>query len=156
FVHVGGDFTRKGDPVAPGVPAVLPPLKPRNPGKPDRLDLAAWLVNPAHPLTARVAVNRVWQVSFGRGPVGTENGLSTQGTAPSHPELLDWLATEFPARGWSVKALHRLIVTSRVYRQSSHARPGLDRVDPGNRLLARQSRLRLDAEVIRDAALAVS
>jgi mono/diheme cytochrome c family protein len=156
FVHVGGDFTRKGDPVAPGVPAVLPPLKPRNPGKPDRLDLAAWLVDPAHPLTARVAVNRVWQVYFGRGLVETENDFGTQGTAPSHPELLDWLATEFPARGWSVKALHRLIVTSRVYRQSSHARPALDRVDPGNRLLAQQSRLRLDAEVIRDAALAVS
>jgi len=153
FVHVGGDFTRKGDRVGPGVPSVLPPIRPRNPERPDRLDLARWLADPAHPLTARVTVNRIWQAYFGRGLVETENDFGTQGTPPSHPELLDWLATELPRRGWSLKALHRLIVTSRVYRQSSHARPDLDRADPGNRLLARQTRLRLDAEVIRDAAL---
>jgi len=156
FVHLGGDFTRKGEPVSPGVPSVLPPIKPRNPGKLDRLDLANWLVDPGHPLTARVAVNRLWQVYFGRGLVETENDFGTQGTPSSHPELLDWLATEFPARGWSLKAMHRLIVTSRTYRQSSHARPDLEGVDAANRLLARQSRLRLDAEAIRDSALAVS
>ncbi len=93
---------------------------------------------------------------FGRGLVETENDFGTQGSPPSHPELLDWLATEFIARGWSLKAMQRLVVTSQTYRQSSRARPEVDRIDPGNRLLARQSRLRLDAEVIRDAALAVS
>lgn len=156
FVFVGGDFTRQGEPVSPGIPSILPPIAPRNPGRADRLDFARWLVAPGHPLTARVALNRVWQVYFGRGIVETENDFGTQGTPPSHLDLLDWLATEFPARGWSLKAMHRLIVTSRTYRQSSHARGDLERVDPGNRLLARQSRLRLDAEVIRDESLAVS
>jgi mono/diheme cytochrome c family protein len=156
FIHLGGDFTRKGERVSPGVPAVLPPLEPRVVGRPDRLDLARWLVDPRHPLTTRVTVNRIWQVYFGQGLVATENDFGSQGSPPSHPELLDWLATELPARGWSLKALHRRIVTSKAYRQSSHARPDLDRLDPGNRLLARQSRLRLDAEVIRDSALAVS
>lgn len=153
---IGGDFTRKGSRVAPGVPSVLPALRPRVEGKLDRLDLARWMADPGHPLTARVAVNRLWQVYFGRGLVETENDFGTQGSAPSHPELLDWLATELPSRGWSLKAIHRLIVTSRTYRQASKTRPELDRIDPGNRLLARQSRLRLDAEVIRDTALAVS
>jgi mono/diheme cytochrome c family protein len=156
FVHVGGDFTRKGDPVSPGTPSILPPLRPRDPKKRDRLDLAAWLAEPNHPLTGRVVVNRLWQVYFGRGLVETDSDFGTQGTSPSHPELLDWLATELPARGWSLKAMHRLIVTSHAYRQSSHARPDLDRADPGNRLLSRQSRLRLDAEVIRDVALSAS
>ncbi len=156
FVMIGGDFTRQGESVEPGVPAVLPPITPRKGTRVDRLDLARWLVDPGHPLTARATVNRVWQAYFGRGLVETENDFGTQGLPPSHPELLDWLATEFVGQGWSLKALHRLIVTSQTYRQSSHARPDLDRLDPGNRLLARQSRLRLDAEVIRDAALAVS
>ena len=156
FIHLGGDFTRHGEPVTPGVPSVLPPLSSRSGGPPDRLDLARWLVDPGHPLTARVTVNRLWQAYFGRGLVETENDFGTQGSPPSHPELLDWLATEFIARGWSLKAMQRLVVTSQTYRQSSRARPELDRIDPGNRLLARQSRLRLDAEVIRDAALAVS
>jgi hypothetical protein len=154
FVHLGGDFTRKGDPVEPGVPEVLPPL--RATGRADRLALARWLADPGHPLTARVTVNRLWQAYFGKGLVETENDFGTQGTPPSHPELLDWLATEFIARGWSLKAMHRLIVTSKTYRQSSRTRPDLEHVDPTNRLLARQSRLRLDAEMIRDAALAAS
>ena len=152
FIHLGGDFTRRGAPVTPGVPAILPPLKPRNPVKPDRLDLARWLVDPAHPLTARVTVNRVWQTYFGRGLVETENDFGTQGTPPSHPELLDWLAIELISRNWSLKAIHRQIVTSKVYRQSSNSRPDLDRIDPRNRLLGRQSRLRLEAEAIRDSA----
>jgi mono/diheme cytochrome c family protein len=156
YIHLGGDFTRHGETVTPGVPAVLSPLQASDPERLDRMDLARWLVDPANPLTARVTVNRVWQAYFGKGLVETENDFGTQGTPPSHPELLDWLATEFVGRGWSVKAIHRLIVTSRTYRQSSHARSDLDRVDPYNRLLARQSRLRIDAEAVRDASLAVS
>jgi hypothetical protein len=107
-------------------------------------------------LTPRVTVNRFWQRYFGTGLVETENDFGTQGTSPSHPELLDWLASEFVARGWRMKALHRLMVTSAAYRQSSHARPDLGTRDPRNRLLARQARLRLEAEAVRDAALAAS
>jgi hypothetical protein len=142
-----------GEPVQPGTPAILPPLGAAHP---NRLDLARWLFDPAHPLTARVMVNRVWQQYFGRGLVETENDFGTQGILPTHPALLDWLATEFKAQAWSLKALHRLIVTSATYRQASRARPDLEIVDPVNRLLARQSRLRLDAEVVRDVALAAS
>jgi hypothetical protein len=120
------------------------------------LDLARWLVSPDNPLTARVTVNRWWGQFFGTGIVETDNDFGTQGTPPSHPELLDWLASEFMARGWSVKAMHKLIVTSATYRQSSKARPDLDRIDARNRLLARQSRLRVNAEVVRDVALAAS
>jgi len=152
-LFIKGDFTRLGDPVQPGTPAILPPLEATHP---NRLDLARWLFDPAHPLTARVMVNRVWQQYFGRGLVETENDFGTQGILPTHPALLDWLATEFKARDWSLKALHRLIVTSATYRQASRARPDLEIVDPVNRLLARQSRLRLDAEVVRDVALAAS
>src|SRR5207302_1002748 len=141
-IQLGGDFLRKGAAVTPAVPAVLNPLKETN--NPNRLDLARWLVDPRNPLTARVTVNRYWQHSFGAGLVETENDFGTQGTPPSHPELLDWLATEFSARRWSMKAMHRLIVTSASYRQASHARPGLVNRDPRNRLLARQARLRLD------------
>ena len=155
-IMLGGDFTRSGDLVAPGVPAVLPPLPKPLKGSPTRLDLARWLVDPRHPLTARVTVNRLWQAYFGKGLVETENDFGLQGAPPTHPELLDWLATELVAQGWSLKAMHRLIVTSMTYRQSSRTRPELKEVDPGNRLLAQQSRLRLDAEVIRDAALAAS
>jgi mono/diheme cytochrome c family protein len=154
-LFIKGDFTRLGDPVAPGVPRVLPPLAPRS-GRADRLDLARWIVDPANPLTARVAVNRIWQVYFGRGLVETENDFGTQGAAPSHPELLDWLATEFAANGWGVKAIHRLIVTSNTYRQASTVSPDQSASDPENRRLARQSRLRLEAELIRDAALCAS
>ena len=152
---VKGDFTRPGRVVAPGVPSVLPPLK-ESKDRADRKDLARWLFDPGHPLTARVAVNRIWQGHFGRGLVETENDFGTQGAPPMDADLLDWLATEFVRLGWSQKALHRLIVTSATYRRSSHARPDLESIDPGNRRLARQSRLRLDAELIRDAALASS
>jgi mono/diheme cytochrome c family protein/cytochrome c553 len=154
FVQIQGDFTRRGERVFPAVPAVLPPLNGSS--RPNRLDLARWLVDGRNPLTARVTVNRIWQQYFGKGLVETENDFGTQGSRPTHPDLLDWLATEFVAQGWSLKAMHRLIVTSATYRQSSRFRPDLHRVDPYNRLLGRQSRLRLDAEVIRDAALAAS
>jgi mono/diheme cytochrome c family protein len=157
YIHLGGDFLRKGKTVGPGVPSVLHSLAGAGASKtPNRLDLAKWLVDPHNPLTARVVVNRYWQHYFGLGLVETENDFGTQGTPPSHLELLDWLATEFIARGWSMKAMHRLIVTSATYRQASNVRPELANVDPRNRLLARQSRLRLEAEVVRDAALGVS
>ena len=152
-IFIKGDFTRHGDPVQPGTPAILPPI---DVATPNRLDLARWLFTPDHPLTARVMVNRIWQQYFGRGLVETENDFGTQGAAPSHPELLDYLATEFIAQKWSMKALHRLIVTSATYRQSSRARPDLHVVDPVNKFLAHQSRLRLDAEIVRDVALASS
>jgi hypothetical protein len=151
-VHIRGDFLRKGVEVSPGVPAVLPQL-PTGAG---RLDLARWLVSDGNPLAARVAVNRLWQMYFGVGLVETENDFGLQGARPTHPELPDWLACEFRDRGWSLKAMHRLIVTSATYRQSSRRRAELDGADPRNRLLARQNRLRLDAEIIRDSGLTVS
>ncbi len=154
FIHLSGDFTRRGETVHPGAPAVLPGL-PHGENV-NRLDLARWLVSPHNPLTARVTVNRMWQRYFGLGLVETEADFGSQGTSPSHPQLLDWLASEFVRRDWSMKAMHRLIVTSATYRQTSGARPELSEVDPGNRLLARQNRLRLEAEIIRDAALTAS
>jgi len=154
-VFIKGDFTRPGEEVTPGTPAVLHPFEPSS-ERPNRLDLARWIVSPQNPLTARVIMNRVWQQYFGRGIVETENDFGFQGTLPSHPELLDWLAVEFMAKKWSLKEMHRLIVTSRTYRQMSASRPELDEKDPGNILLGRQQRLRLEAEVIRDVALAVS
>jgi hypothetical protein len=155
FVHLRGDFLRPGDRVEPGVPAVFPPVGAAG-DRANRLDFARWLVDPANPLTARVTVNRVWQQFFGTGFVATENDFGTQGTPPTHPELLDWLATEFIARGWSMKALLRQVVTSATYRQSSRFRPDLVEKDPTNKLLARQTRLRLEAESIRDVGLAAS
>ncbi len=153
-----GDFRSPGIEVEHRTPAVLPPLPPGNP--PTRLTLARWLVSRDHPLTARVAVNRAWQEFFGRGIVRTSEDFGKQGEAPTHPELLDWLAAEFmqpnAARPWSMKALHRLLVTSATYRQSSKSRPELAERDPDNTLLARQTRLRLPAESIRDSALAAS
>jgi hypothetical protein len=155
-VFIKGDFTRPGEKVTPGTPGILPPL-PVKPGRqPNRLDLARWLFEPAHPLTARVMVNRIWQQYFGLGLVETENDYGSQGAPPTHPELLDWLATEFAAQNWSMKAIHRLIVTSATYQQASLARPDLDLADPLNKLLARQNRLRLDAELVRDVALSAS
>jgi mono/diheme cytochrome c family protein len=154
YVQIGGDFTRKGEQVSPGVPAVLPSLPAVN--HPNRLDLARWLVDPRNPLTARVTVNRIWQHYFGKGLVETENDFGTQGSLPTHPELLDWLATEFMAQSWSLKAMHRCIVTSATYRQSSRYRPELAKQDPYNHLLGRQARLRLEAEVIRDEGLTAS
>jgi hypothetical protein len=154
-VFIKGDFTRPDVEVQPGTPSVLHPFETTS-KQPNRLDLAKWIMSPKNPLTARVIVNRVWQQYFGRGIVETENDFGSQGTLPSHPELLDWLATELMAKKWSLKELHKLIVTSKTYRQSSANRPELIEKDPQNYLLARQSRLRLDAEVVRDVCLAAS
>jgi len=153
-IHLAGDFLRKGAEVGADVPSVMHGLS--NKETPNRLDLAKWLVDAKNPLTARVTMNRFWQHYFGLGLVETENDFGVQGTPPSHPEMLDWLATEFIARGWSMKAMHRMIVTSATYRQASRIRPELASVDPRNRLLARQNRIRLEAEVVRDAALTAS
>ncbi len=155
YIHLGGDFTRKGITVQPGTPAVLPPLETKN-STPNRLDLARWLVNGKNPLTARVTVNRFWQQYFGKGIVDTESDFGMQGDKASHPELLDWLAVDFVEKGWSQKSMHRLIVTSAAYRQASANRPDAVTVDPDNRLLARQNRLRLDAEILRDSSLVAS
>ncbi len=152
-VHIKGDFTRKGDVVKPDVPTVLHSLPKKT--EANRLDLARWLVAEDNPLVARVTINRIWQRYFGRGIVETENDFGSQGTPPTHPKLLDWLATEFMRSGWSLKAMHRLIVTSATYRQSSDSRPELAQKDPYNKLLARQARIRLEAEIVRDNALSV-
>jgi hypothetical protein len=154
-VLIRGDFLRKGVEVEAGTLATLHPLSAK-PAKPTRLDLAKWLVDPANPLTARVAVNWMWQKYFGRGLVATLEDFGTQGEKPSHPELLDWLATEFLRTGWDLKAMHKLIVTSATYRQSARFRPDLAARDPINVLLARQSRQRLEAETLRDVSLASS
>ncbi|MFB3921088.1 MAG: PSD1 and planctomycete cytochrome C domain-containing protein [Terriglobia bacterium] len=154
YIHVRGSFLAKGEKVYAGVPVSLNPL-PEN-QMPNRLGLAYWLVDENNPLTARVAVNRFWEQYFGRGIVETSEDFGTQGQRASHPELLDWLATEFMRQGWSMKAMHRLIVTSATYRQSSRAAPELVERDPYNRLLARGPRFRLEAEMVRDQALAVS
>jgi hypothetical protein len=154
FVLARGDYRNQTEKVQPGVPAILPPLPKDAPL--NRLTLATWLVDPGHPLTARVAVNRFWQMYFGVGIVKTQEDFGVQGEPPVHPELLDWLATEFVRTGWDVRAMQRLIVTSAAYRQSSTVPPALRDRDPENRLLARGPRLRLSAEMIRDTALAAS
>ncbi len=149
-----GSFLNPGEEVEPATPAVLPPFpadQPRN-----RLGFARWLVSPDNPLVGRVTMNRVWAAYFGRGLVETSEDFGAQGEPPTHPELLDWQATEFVQRGWSLKAMHRLIVTSATYRQSSRATPELITRDPFNRLLARGPRFRMEAEMVRDYALAVS
>ena len=151
YIHIKGDWRAHGAEVQPGTLAALPPLPAGE--KPTRLTLARWLVSADNPLTSRVEVNRIWQELFGRGIVHTSEDFGTQGDRPSHPELLDWLASEFMARGWSTKHLIRTIVTSSTYRQDSHARPDVATRDPDNALLARQSRIRLPAELIRDEAL---
>ncbi len=157
FVHVRGDYTRRGETVTPGVPAVLHDLKTRTPAAtPDRLDLAHWLFDQANPLTARVAVNQIWQHLFGVGLVSTSDDFGTEGAAPSHPELLDWLATEYRRLGWSRKALIRLIVDSEAYRKSSRLPGGPDLESPDNTLLWRQNSFRVDAEIVRDIHLAAS
>ena len=150
-----GDFTRPAEEVTPGVLATLHAFKPDQ-GPVDRLDLARWIVAKDNPLTSRVIANRVWQAYFGRGLVETENDFGSQGTSPSHPELLDWLAVELVDRGWSLKSLHRTIVLTHAYRRDSANRADLIEKDPDNRLLARQTRLRLDAELVRDSALLAS
>jgi Protein of unknown function (DUF1553)/Protein of unknown function (DUF1549)/Planctomycete cytochrome C len=154
-VFIQGDFTRPADEVHCATPSVLPKINSAS-EQLNRLDLARWLVSNDNPLTARVIVNRVWQHYFGRGLVETENDFGLQGTPPSHPELLDWLSVEFMERGWSLKELHRLIVTSKTYQQASVDRDDLKQKDPGNYLLGRQRRLRLDAEIVRDVGLAAS
>ncbi|MBA4150516.1 MAG: DUF1553 domain-containing protein [Verrucomicrobia bacterium] len=154
-LFIKGDFTRLGEEVFPGVPKIMNQL-PADVKNPNRLDLAKWLVDPENPLTARVTMNRVWMHLFGKGIVETENDFGTQGIPPTHPELLDWLSREFIRQGWSHKAMHRVLVTSAAYRQSSNFRKDLKEVDPYNRLFARQNRFRLDAEIIRDVELAAS
>jgi hypothetical protein len=154
FILARGDYRNQTDKVQPGVPGMLPPLPEGAP--PNRLTLARWLVDPAHPLTSRVAVNRYWQTYFGYGIVKTQEDFGVQGEPPVNPELLDWLATEFVRTGWDVRGMQRLIVTSATYRQSSKATAALLEKDPENRLLARGPRLRLPAELIRDTALASS
>ncbi|MBI1841783.1 MAG: DUF1553 domain-containing protein [Verrucomicrobia bacterium] len=149
-----GDWQRPLEAVSPDVPAILPRLPAHAPL--NRLGLARWLVDLRNPLTARVLVNRVWQQYFGQGLVPTVEDLGTRSETPSHPELLDWLATEFMRRGWSFKELHRLIVGSTTYRQSSRARAELLGRDPYNRLLARGARTRVDAESVQDIALSAS
>ena len=161
---------RKGDPekpsrrVGPGVPSVLTDGKtpfvvaPPWPGAKKtgrRLALAKWLVRPDHPLTARVMVNRLWKHHFGRGLVATLQNFGQTGARPTHPELLDWLAREFVRQGWSVKAMHRMLMTSTVYRQASTRTPILEKIDPENRLLGRMPLKRMEAEVLYDNLLAV-
>ena len=154
FLLLRGAYDKPGEKVEAGVPAALPPL-PAGASN-SRLTLARWLTDPQNPLTARVAVNRFWQMYFGTGLVKTVEDFGSQGEAPSHPELLDWLATEFVRSGWDVKAMQKLIVTSQTYRQSSRATPELVQRDPANRLLARGPRVRLPAEMVRDQALAAA
>ena len=153
-LRLRGNYKDLGQEVQPAPPAVLPAWKAGS--KATRMDLARWLVSRDNPLTARVAVNRIWQELFGQGIVKSSDDFGTRGDAPTHPELLDWLASEYMDRGWSTKALIRTIVTSSTYKQSSKSRPELEERFPGNPLLARQSRLRLSAELIRDEALSVS
>jgi len=154
FVLTRGAFNQPAEKVEPATPEVLPPMAadlPRN-----RLGLAKWLVSPENPLTARVTVNRFWQQVFGYGLVKTSEDFGSQGDSPSHPELLDWLATDFTAHGWDVKRLMKLMVTSATYRQGAAFTPELVENDPENRLLARSGRNRLLGEFIRDQALAAS
>jgi mono/diheme cytochrome c family protein len=159
YIHVRGNFLEKGKEVTPGVPAILPPLPADQPA--NRLALARWLVNPENPLTARVTVNRLWERVFGTGIVKTSEDFGKQGETPSHPELLDWLACEFTSPGasqkaWDVKHMMKLIVMSATYRQSAAVDEERLEKDLYNRLLARGPRFRMDAEMIRDQALAVS
>ncbi|MEM1440960.1 MAG: PSD1 and planctomycete cytochrome C domain-containing protein [Verrucomicrobiota bacterium] len=154
FVLDRGQYDAPTEKVMSATPAVLPPMYAE--GKATRLDLAQWMVDPENPLTARVAVNRIWQIFFGTGIVATTADFGSQGEWPSHPELIDWLAVEFIESGWDQKALIRKIVSSATYRQNSSATPEQRELDPNNRLLARGPRFRLAAEFVRDQALAVS
>ncbi len=147
-----GAYDTPAEKVERGVPSVLPPMPADSPN--NRLGLARWLVSREHPLTARVQVNRFWQMLFGTGLARTVEDFGAQGELPSHPEMLDWLATEFmTSSAWDVKALLKTMVMSATYRQSSRITPFLEQRDPENRLLARGSRFRLPAEMIRDSAL---
>ena len=151
FVLIRGAYDKQGEKVTPATPSALPPMPAGAPN--NRLGLAQWLVDPNHPLTARVAVNRFWQQYFGVGLVKTPGDFGAQGDWPTHPELLDWLAREFIDSGWDVKGLQRTMVMSATYRQSSKLSPDLAQRDPDNALLARGPRHRLDAESLRDSAL---
>ena len=149
-----GQYDQPRDQVTPGVPAALPPMAasmPRN-----RLGLAQWLIDPSNPLMARVTVNRFWQELFGNGLVRSAGDFGSQGEVPSHPELLDWMAVEFRESGWDMKKFYRLLVTSATYRQAAVTTPGKLKLDPENRLLSRGARFRMDAEMVRDYALATS
>lgn len=148
-----GVYTDRGEPVQPGTPAILPGTKAE---QRTRLDLARWLVSRDNPLTARTTVNHWWAELFGRGLIGTPEDLGVKGDPPTHPELLDWLAVEFMDHGWSMKHILRLVVTSATYRQASRTSPALLARDDQNRLLPRGPRHRLDAEAIRDNALAIA
>jgi Protein of unknown function (DUF1553)/Protein of unknown function (DUF1549) len=161
FVLTRGDYNRPTKEVQPAFPAVLAGLDVRKPGPPppqrkERAALARWLASPNNPLTARVMANRIWQHHFGRGLVTTPSDFGLRGQPPSHPELLDWLASEFMARGWSLKEMHRLILLSATYRQSGQASPETLAGDPGNRLFSRWQPKRMEAEVVRDSLLAIS
>src|SRR5207253_2672652 len=154
FILFRGEYDKRRDPVKAATPAARPPMSvdlPRN-----RLGFAQWLLRPEHPLTARVTVNRFWQEVFGTGLVRTTGDFGVTGEPPSHPELLDWLAVEFQESGWDVKAFFRLLVTSATYRQSAATTSQKREQDPQNRLLSRGPRFRMDAEMVRDYALAAS
>ena len=157
FILARGDYRNQTEKVTAGVPSVLPPLPEAVNGAPaNRLSLARWLMDPANPLTARVAVNRYWQMYFGTGIVKTLENFGSQGESPSNQALLDWLATEFIRTKWDVRALQRTIVTSAAYRQASPVTPELLEKDPENRLIARGPRFRLPAEMLRDGELYLS
>jgi len=162
FVLVRGDYNNPLEEVRAGFPAVLGslmsvgPSGSRRPPPYSRATIADWLANPANPLTARVMVNRIWQHHFGRGLVATPGDFGTRGQPPTHPELLDWLAGEFVARGWSIKAMHKLILLSAAYQQSSQATDDALQRDPDNKFFSRQNRVRLEGEAVRDSLLAIS
>ena len=154
-IFIKGSFLYPGKEVQPGVPSVLHPL-PESDNPPNRLTLARWLVSPENPLVGRVTMNRLWADHFGRALVKTPENLGTQGERPTHPALLDWLATEFVEQNWSMKAMHRLMVTSATYRQASRMEDPLRERDPNNEFYARGLRFRMDAEMIRDSALSAA
>ncbi len=156
YVHMAGDYARRGPDVMPASLSALPALQDSGQREANRLDLARWLVSPQHPLTSRVAVNHLWSKLFGIGLVSTHDDFGATGEPPSHPELLDFLASQFMRQGWSRKQLIRLMVTSATYQQSADHRKDIVALDPLNRLLSRQNRLRLDAEILRDSALCAS
>ena len=153
-IHHRGEFLQLDSPVQPGTPAVLHPM-PKG-MKPDRLALAMWLVDQDNPLIARVMVNRMWSLYFGTGIVPTVDNFGIMGERPTNQPLLDWMATEFMRQNWSMKAMHRMIVESATYRQSSQVTPILKEKDPANALLARAPRLRVEGEIVRDIALSAS
>src|SRR5262249_5872674 len=165
YVLIRGELSHPGDEVEPGMPVILTPghktfatpirpLGEKSTGR--RSALAHWLANPNNPLTARVMVNRLWQHHFGRGLVPTPNDFGVRGERPTHPELLDWLATEFVRSGWDIKHMHRLMLTSATYQQATRPTRAALEKDPDNRLFSRMNRLRLEGEVIRDSLLAIS